>query len=109
MSTSKVVCSKISVDCIENDPVDIRAGGSPVLGFDFYVKEQEESQMVELIKTTLNEYRLPLMGIEISEKGSMILEPNKVWDSARIIACIEEESDYIRSEAEHQKIYQKQN
>ena len=33
---AKVKCSKISVDCIHNDPVDIKAGEAEILGYDFF-------------------------------------------------------------------------
>ena len=38
---SLVKCKKIAVDCIKNDPVDKRAGGADVLGYDFFVDEKE--------------------------------------------------------------------
>ena len=32
---------KIVVDCEENDPVDINAGGPMGLGFDFYINDTD--------------------------------------------------------------------
>lgn len=107
METKKVICSKISVDCIKNDPVDVRAGGPDILGFDFFVETGEVNNAVSLIKKTIAEYQLPLMGIDILDQGKLLLGPEEVWTSSRIINAIAAESEYIISEANHQKIYQK--
>lgn len=41
MKNILIRCSKISVDCVSNDPVDIRCGGPEFLGFDFLCKRRE--------------------------------------------------------------------
>ena len=38
MEKKLIKCSRIGVDCVANDPVDIRCGGPEYLGFDFNVK-----------------------------------------------------------------------
>lgn len=43
MSNKKVNCVKISVNCVANDPVDIRCGGPNYLGFDFFVEEKRQT------------------------------------------------------------------
>jgi hypothetical protein len=102
-----IKCKKIAVDCIKNDPVDVRAGGADILGYDFFVDEKETDVLVDVIKTTIEELRLPLMGINVLENESYSLSEEKVWRKERIIECIIAESGVIKSEAEHQAFYQK--
>ena len=101
---SKVKCVKIAVDCIKNDPVDVRAGGAEILGFDFFVDEKEKEQLVGVIQNTIKELSLPLMGINVLDEVYS-LDENDVWRKERIIECIIRESAIIFSEAEHQKAY----
>lgn len=100
-----IKCKKIAVDCIKNDPVDVRAGGADILGYDFFVDEKETDALVDVIKTTIEELRLPLMGINVLENESYSLSEEKVWRKERIIECIIAESGVIKSEAEHQAFY----
>lgn len=104
---SLIKCKKISVDCIKNDPVDKRAGGADILGYDFFVDETEAKMLVDVIRTTIEELKLPLMGIDILEDQTYSLTEEKVWRKDRIIECIIEESDVIKAEAEHQAFYKK--
>ena len=105
---AKVKCSKISVDCIHNDPVDIKAGGSEILGYDFFVDEKEAERLVPVIEGAIKELQLPLMGISIKEKGRHLLDESKVWREERILQCIVDESDVIISEATRRNVYKKQ-
>lgn len=102
-----IKCKKIAVDCIKNDPVDTKAGGADILGYDFFVDEKETDMLVDIIKTTIDELRLPLMGINVLEDESYSLSEEKVWRKERIIECIIAESEVIKSEAEHQAFYKK--
>ena len=104
---SLVKCKKIAVDCIENDPVDKRAGGADVLGYDFFVDEKETEMLVGVIKNTIEELKLPLMGINVLEDEVYSLTEDKVWRKERIIECIIAESEVIKAEAEHQAFYKK--
>lgn len=104
---SKVTCSKISVDCIKNDPVDVKAGGAEILGYDFFVEENDAERLVSLINTTINDLSLPLMGISILEKGKLTLSEEQVWKDERIVQCIIDESDVIIAEAKRQNVYKK--
>ena len=54
MKNILIRCSKISVDCVSNDPVDIRCGGPEFLGFDFYVREENTKEMTKFIIMTLD-------------------------------------------------------
>ena len=101
---SKVKCVKIAVDCIENDPVDVRAGGAEILGYDFFVDAKEKEQLVGVIQNTIQELSLPLMGINVLDE-EYSLDENDVWRKERIVECIIRESNVIISEAEHQKAY----
>lgn len=104
---SLIKCKKISVDCIKNDPVDKRAGGPDILGYDFFVDQKEAEELVGVIKTTIEELDLPLMGINILESQTYSLSEEKVWDKEKIIECIINESAVIKSESEHQAFCKK--
>lgn len=104
---SLVKCKKIAVDCIKNDPVDKRAGGADILGYDFFVDEKETEMLVGVIKNTIEELKLPLMGINVLEDEVYSLVEDKVWRKERIIECIIAESEVIKAEAEHQAFYRK--
>ena len=104
---AKVKCSKISVDCIHNDPVDIKAGGAEILGYDFFVDEKDAERLVTVIKNAISELHLPLMGIAIQEKGRILLKEDQVWKDERILQCIVDQSDVIISEAIRRNIYHK--
>ena len=103
----KITCSKISVDCIKNDPVDVKAGGAEILGYDFFVEKNDAERLVSLINTTINDLSLPLMGISILEKGKLTLSEDQVWRDERIVQCIIDDSDVIIAEAKRQNVYQK--
>lgn len=103
----KINCSKISVDCIKNDPVDIRAGGAEILGYDFFVDKKEADKLVKVIKDTLEELKLPLIKISIHSEAQLNLSQERVWTAPRIIQCIIDESDVIISESNRQKTYKK--
>ena len=98
MSSDELVqCSIISVDCVPNDPVDIRCGGPVFLGFDFAVKEDETQEMMNLITECLNNNDVPLSNIGISSKVSK--PANKVWTKETIEKEIIKDAKYLRSEA----------
>ena len=92
-------CSKISVDCVYNDPVDIRCGGPEILGFDFFVKGNETESMIIFIKKALNEANIPLISIGVVEKN-IFLRENQVWTKEKIVASIFKESANLIREAE---------
>lgn len=104
---AQVKCSKISVDCIHNDPVDIKAGGAEILGYDFFVDEKDAERLVTVIENAISELHLPLMGITIQEKGRIHLKEDQVWKDERILQCIVDQSDVIISEATRRNIYHK--
>ena len=97
MEKKKVVCSNIGVDCVINDPVDVKAGGPQYLGFDFYVKEDNADTMIGFIKTSLTEFGIPL--INISNNGKITVNEDQVWDESRILNSISNEADYLIGEA----------
>ena len=89
-------CVKICVDCIENDPVDIRCGGPQYLGFDFYVEIDKKDGIIEFIKNKLVELDLPLKKIYCQEEKE--ISESKVWNSDRICIAIEKyEEDLQRA------------
>ena len=76
---------KITVNCEQNDSVDIKCGGPDFLGFDFFVDADED--MVDFIKSKLGENGLPVMSISVSEKENEIEEKN-LWTKEKISECI---------------------
>ena len=98
MSNKKVNCVKISVNCVANDPVDIRCGGPNYLGFDFFVEEEKADDMQKFISSSLESFDIPL--VSMYTDGKMTLDAQKVWTQERIVEEIEKESSYLQSEAQ---------
>ncbi|MBR4178199.1 MAG: hypothetical protein IKR57_02480 [Bacilli bacterium] len=92
-----IKCDKIGVDCVYNDPVDIRAGGPEYLGFDFFVPEDETENMKKYICDCLIKYGVPLISIYDYEK--CFLNENMVWDKVKIESSIKKEADYLIHES----------
>lgn len=97
MENRLIKCSRIGVDCVVNDPVDIRCGGPEYLGFDFNVKEEVTEEMKQFIVVTLETLQIPLANIYIC--GIKELEEKDVWDKKRIVETIQKNASYLKSEA----------
>jgi len=97
MEKKLIKCSIIGVDCVENDPVDIRCGGPEFLGFDFNVKEEETEEMKKFITVTLETLEVPLTNLYV--RGTKELEEKDVWDKKRIVEEIQADAEYLQSEA----------
>jgi len=97
MENKLIKCSKIGVDCVANDPVDIRCGGPEYLGFDFNVREEETEEMKKFIAVTLETLEIPLANLYVY--GNPELEEKNVWDKKRIVEAIQKDANYLKSEA----------
>lgn len=98
MSNNTLInCSKICVNCVANDPVDIRCGGPEYLGFDFSVKEEETDEIKKFIVLTLESLEIPLTKIYVGEKTT--LTEKDVWTKERIVEEIKKDASYLQSEA----------
>ena len=93
MNKDLIRCAVISVDCVQNDPVDIRCGGPLYLGFDFYVYKDEKEEMQNLIVSTLEEYHVPI--IKINSANEIEIPLKKLWNKERIIMEIEKDATYL--------------
>jgi len=77
----------ISVDCEHNDRVDIRCGGPPILGFDFYVPADVDLvDYIKHIKACLRKNGRPCLGV--SHKETTVKASQKLWSKKRIAASI---------------------
>ena len=92
-----IKCSQISVNCVANDPVDIRCGGPNYLGFDFNVKEEETEEMKKFISVTLASLEVPLNSLYVS--GTVTVNEQDVWTKERIVKAIMADANYLQSEA----------
>jgi len=106
MEKELIKCSQIKVDCVHNDPVDIKAGGPAYLGFDLFIKSEEAQEMVNFITITLQEYKIPFVNIEI-DPISLCLTPDRVWTKEKIKKCIKKEASYLIHEASRGYSYTK--
>ena len=97
MENKRIKCSIIGVDCVTNDPVDIRCGGPEYLGFDFNVREEETEEMKKFITITLETFKIPLANLYVSSTKE--LEEKDVWDKKRIVEAIQKDASYLKSEA----------
>ena len=98
MDNNLIRCSQISVDCVANDPVDIRCGGPEYLGFDFFVKKEETEYMQLFIRETLKVLEIPLTNMYASCKN-MKKPSNKLWTKERIVEAISKDANYLKEEA----------
>lgn len=94
---NKIRCSRIKVDCVENDPVDIRCGGPNYLGFDFNVLQQDERRMIKYIIITLNQLNVPFIGIGAT--GKIDVPESHVWNEEKIVREIRKDAAYLINEA----------
>ena len=77
---------KITVDCEDNyDVIDLKAGGSEILGFDFYISDEENpEEYITFIKDELKKNGLPLQSIR-HHKVNML---TKSWTKEMISKSI---------------------
>lgn len=97
MNNKLIRCSKIGVDCVTNDPVDIRCGGPEFLGFDFNVREEQTKEMTKFIIMTLDNLEVPLVSIKVT--GTAEVKETDVWTKRRIVQAIHDDAEYLQQEA----------
>lgn len=97
MSNKLIKCSRLSIDCVVNDPVDIRCGGPEYLGFDFNVKEEETEEMKKFIEMTLETFGIPLINLYTSKTN--LIEEKYVWTKEKIVEEIKKDENYLKHEA----------
>lgn len=79
---------KITINCEENDSVDIRCGGPRILGFDFIVDAEEGKADIEkFIRDELRKNNRPCQSIHISGSTCEVL-PEHIWTHNMISKCI---------------------
>ena len=98
MEKNLVQCTRISVDCVKNDPVDVRCGGPNFLGFNFNVRKEEEDEIQNLILMSLESNEIPLLNIRKTEDK---VDQNALWSSERIVKEIENEAEFLKEEENH--------
>lgn len=89
---SKVLtCNAMHLDilCQNNTSIDINNGGTPILGYDFYIEINQDMEKVKQdIKLFLRKYKRPFISFkETIEKNCSI---NKIWTISQIEECIKE-------------------
>lgn len=97
MNNNLVKCSRISVDCVANDPVDVRCGGPAYLGFDFNVKTEKTEEMKTFIDLTLKNFKIPLEKMYVSE--TVDAKEENVWTKEKIVESISNEANHLLREA----------
>jgi hypothetical protein len=97
MEENEFLGVKISVDCCDNDPVDIRCGGPDYLGYDFFVRAEDKEEMIEFIKEKIEEFGLPLQAIYAW--GERVYPINILWTKGKIIDEIPKYKNIILSES----------
>ena len=88
------------MDCIQNDPVDIRAGGAKILGYDYFVRQEEATALIKLVSQTLEELKIRVMDFRVEDEGKLRLAEKEVWTKERIVQNLIDDSDTVRSEYE---------
>jgi len=100
MEENEFLGVKISVDCIDNDPVDIRCGGPECLGYDFIVRVEDKEEMMKFIEEAIEEFGLPVQAIYAW--GEKVYPINILWTKEKIIEEIPKHRDYVLSVAKSQ-------
>lgn len=77
----------ISVTTAINDAVDMRCGGPPTLGYDFYVDASKAKKLEEHVKECLKKYGRNCLSIS-SSKTDFLLPKSKIWTADKIEKCI---------------------
>lgn len=98
MNNNLIRCSQISVDCVANDPVDIRCGGPKYLGFNFNVREEQTEEMKKFIAVTLESFEVPLTDLYVS--GTIDLNEKDVWNKERIVKVVKDDAEYLQGETQ---------
>lgn len=98
MSVEFIKCIKIGVDCVKNDPVDIRCGGPNFLGFNFLVKEEDFSKMVPFITETLQKCNIPFLRIYAND--TVDAQGRDVWSQEMILNHISKEAEFLIDQSE---------
>lgn len=93
--------SKICVDCVKNDPVDISCEGPDYLGFDFYVQKDKVKEMKDFVSTTLSVLEVPVVEIYIDDETDVT--PKTIWDKEGILECIKDDATYLQREKQREK------
>ena len=87
---------KIGIDCVENDPVDIRCGGPKYLGFHFILEESTKDEMKEFILEALECIELPVKNIYYCSEGDY--PKSKIWTKEKIVCEMRRLQDEIKWE-----------
>ena len=85
------VCDALYVDvtCALNDSTDMRCGGPPTLGYEFYVNPDEDHKELEIfIKKCLKTYGRPFMSISLSKRKNFPVK--NLWTREKMAKCIKE-------------------
>lgn len=77
-----IVARNVSINCVENDRVDIKCGGPAWLGFDFTVDADEDpTDLRKWLEATLAEAGHPVRSLFVSTDT---VEVPKVWSREAI-------------------------
>ena len=97
---ANIKCKQIGVDCVRNDPVDINKGGPEYLGFDFFVRNEENSELKKFIAITLNNLEIPY--ISIYSNDAIVLTESELWTKEKIKNTIKKDANYLRQQAKRE-------
>jgi hypothetical protein len=73
---------RITVNCEPNDRSDIMAGGPLMLGYDFFVKEEEASEIEEVIRKLF--IKLNKHSVDVFSGDTCWIDKRYVWTKKRI-------------------------
>lgn len=85
------VCDAIYVDisCERNDSTDIKCGGPPMLGYEFFVSPDEEiTDLLNYLHLWIKKYHRPFIGISTTERKNFPVE--NLWTREMMEKCIKE-------------------
>lgn len=90
-----VVCDAILIDigCELNDSTDIKCGGSPVLGYTFYVSPDEDKEnLTNFIMRCIKKYKRPFINMSLKIENDYPVK--NLWTLEMIENCIKNNPIY---------------
>lgn len=88
----------ISINLCRNDPVDVRCGGAPILGFDYTIESGEYRKAMKVIKDELEAQETEPISISSTNRRKVV-SSTKTWTPIGIRRNMRKEfRDWLLSE-----------
>ena len=91
-------CKRISVDCVKNtNKEEIENGAPEVYGFDFDVRQEDYDEMVNYVKCSLEELKVPYMNVKFG--GLLMVDEKFIFTKKQVFDAISRSSNFLIEES----------